>query len=104
MRCWRRKRIESTNCSSGVCRPGYQWFNGFVSPFLTCINWHMGMGYPSDDKSVQYSLDPLHPVLRPFQPPWRAAGLTEQLGYSYSLWHQGRLARPVRASVTEYEC
>lgn len=30
-----KKKNRVTDCSSGVCHPGYQWFNGFVSPFLT---------------------------------------------------------------------
>jgi hypothetical protein len=30
-----KKKYRVTDCSSGTCRPGYQWFNGFVSPLLT---------------------------------------------------------------------
>lgn len=30
-----KKKYRVNDCSSGVCRPGYQWFNGFVSPLLT---------------------------------------------------------------------
>lgn len=30
-----KKKYRINDCSSGTCRPGYQWFNGFVSPLLT---------------------------------------------------------------------
>jgi len=27
-----KKKYKITDCSSGVCRPGYLWFNGFINP------------------------------------------------------------------------
>lgn len=57
-----KKKYRVTDCSSGTCRPGYQWFNGFVSPFLT--NNPCGpsqiTGVPSDQRPYQspINLDP----------------------------------------------
>ena len=41
--------VKVTDCRSGVCRPGYLWFNGYIAPHL--INQPNGvMGIPEDYK------------------------------------------------------
>jgi len=52
-----------TDCSSGVCYPGYLWYNGFISPVLRnnpCTGTSQISGLPSDYQPYQtpINMDP----------------------------------------------
>jgi hypothetical protein len=49
-------KYKVTDCSSGVCLPGYLWYNGFISPVLLnnpCTGAGLITGVPSDYQPYQ---------------------------------------------------
>lgn len=56
-------KYKVTDCSSGVCLPGYLWYNGFISPVLLnnpCTGVKTISGVPSDYQPYQtpINMDP----------------------------------------------
>jgi hypothetical protein len=56
-------KYKVTDCSSGVCKPGYLWYNGFISPVLLtnpCTGTHEISGVPSSYQAYQtpINMDP----------------------------------------------
>ena len=56
-------KYKVTDCSSGVCLPGYLWYNGFISPVLLnnpCTGAHLISGVPASYQPYQtpINMDP----------------------------------------------